>query len=225
MPSHENIHKAYIEQDQSVLNSAGLIALNNAYVLLKKANIYGKILEMETLNSEFIRQDKELNSGVGTFEENSFKLFDIGVKRSNCYNGFADDLIMFAAFEHYINSYLLRNGFVVHVIDKDNSETKSLANRQKKRPIKLSEVTLGTAFRSNSLNASLLTSDRYLKVLEPSNPIKDGLKILKSRRNKTHFDSQIYSVSYYDPSFFEAFKFIENVIEQDHAKCYSVTEL
>ena len=43
-----------------------------------------------------------------------------------------------------------------------------------------------------------------------------GLESLKSRRNKTHFDSQINSVSYYDPSFFEAFKFIQNVTEYDH---------
>tara|TARA_R110000751_G_scaffold257580_1_gene356981 strand:+ start:315 stop:992 length:678 start_codon:yes stop_codon:yes gene_type:complete len=225
LPNHEEIHKAYISQDESVLKSAGLIALNNAYRLLKKADIYGKVLEMENLDSEFRKQDKELNNGVGTFEENSFKLFEVGVKRSKCYNGFADDLIMFAAFEQYINSCLLRSGFVVHVIDKDKSKTKSLGNKQKRKPINISEVTVGTVFRPNSLNASLLTSDKYLKLLNPSDTIKRGLESLKSRRNKTHFDSQINSVSYYDPSFFEAFKFIQNVTEYDHNECYSVAEL
>lgn len=221
MPNHEEIHKAYISQDESVLKSAGLIALNNAYRLLKKANIYGKVLEMENLNSEFRKQDKELNNGVGTLEENSLKLFEVGKKRSKCYNGFADDLIMFAAFEQYINSCLLRSGFVVHVIDKDKSKTKSLGNKQKRKPINISEVTVGTVFRPNSLNASLLTSDKYLKLLNPSGTIKRGLESLKSRRNKTHFDSQINTVSYYDPSFFEAFKFIQNVIEHDHNESYS----
>lgn len=220
MPSHENIHRAYVNQDKAVLKDAGLIALNNAYNLLTKAKIYGNLLEMEALNTEFREQDKSLNNGVGTFEEKVLRLSDIGIKRSKCYNGFADDLIMFAAFESYINSYLLRNGFVVHVIDKDESKTKTLANRQKKRPIELTEVTEGTVFKPNSIGATIFMLDKYLDLLQPSTTAKKGLEKLKLRRNKTHFDAQIYAVSYYSSDFFEAFKFIVNRVEDDHKELF-----
>ncbi|WP_435237758.1 hypothetical protein ACR30L_09430 [Psychromonas sp. PT13] len=219
MPSHTKIHEAYLLKSESVMNDASFIALNNANSLLYKSKIVNRLAEMEKLNDNFKSLDSKLRGTTENCIRISGELLQIGLKRKDCYDGFADDLIMFAAFEQYMKSYLLRKGYVVHVIDRNKSLTTALANKQNKKPIHINDLTDCTVFKMNSIDATTLLSTKYLELLNPSSNVIEGLDNLKSRRNRTHFDAKISSISYYEPCFFETFQFIKMSIEQD-VECY-----
>ena len=84
----------------------------------------------------------------------------IGAKRSDCYNGLSDDVIIFAAMSNYISSYLLRHGYLVHRINQSDS----LAKHQQTRPFIL--VKSVVVLLVMAPYPRLLTSDNYLEVLK-----------------------------------------------------------
>lgn len=220
MPNHREIHNAYLSSHQQVLDSAGLVALVHANNLLKTAKIYGKIKQMEHLDTLYRQGERQVSQCDEEFDSGFSSMMRIGAKRSDCYNGLSDDVIIFAAMSNYISSYLLRHGYLVHKINQSDS----LAKHQQTRPIHISEISSSTSFCDGTLSASTLTSDNYLEVLKVDENLKRGLEQLRVRAQLGQFDLQLGERAYYQDNFFATFHFIQQLIEQDHSQSFDLKQ-
>ncbi|HAS6199632.1 TPA: hypothetical protein I7171_23045 [Vibrio vulnificus] len=211
MPSHREIQCAYLEQNFDVLNTASKGSLWNSYQILRKTSFYGKLDQLKHFNEEFSRL-----SIPNIEQEHSLRIEELGEAleaRRSLYDGIGDDLLLLAAFENYMCSILLKSGYIVHQINGD----RSLSQRQKREKIHISELSEyeDINFIDVTMNGGSLLKQNYADVVSISHLQLTGLENLKDRRNKSHFDSQVYSTPVLNESFFAALEFIINSIETE----------
>jgi hypothetical protein len=161
MPSHEHIHKAYLEKNQSVLNSSAINAVLNAHKFLEKTSIYGRLSELKLHNENFKTQRKTGNMSLGELDIRAEETFEtIGLMKS-CYNGIADDLLLLAAFEHIMCSKLLKGGYIIHHLKK--IKVSSVDIKEKKVSIEtLNETATLGCFNRETINGRMNKGVRAL---------------------------------------------------------------
>ncbi|MGS0824379.1 hypothetical protein ACVBIO_01070 [Shewanella sp. 0m-8] len=211
MPSHRDIQCAYMEQNTDVLNSASKGSLWYSFQILKKTSVYGKLDELKYANEEFSRL-----SFLNNTLDHTLRIKELGEAleaRKTLYDGIGDDLLLLAAFENYMCSTLLKRGYIIHQIDG----SRELSKRQKREKIHVSELSgyKGINFIDLTMNGGRLLKHGYSDVASISELQLTGLEHLKDRRNKSHFDSQIYSTPTLNESFFAALEFVINSIEAE----------
>ncbi|WP_001139100.1 hypothetical protein [Vibrio metoecus] len=124
MPSHIDIQKGYLEQDENVLKAASIGSLWYAFQLLKKTSFYGRLGDLKHYNQEFEKYSR--NSSCSDYELRMSKLNNAHDKRKELYDGIGDDLLTLAAFENFMCSRLLNEGFVIHKIENNKALSKRL---------------------------------------------------------------------------------------------------
>lgn len=211
MPSHKDIQKGYIEQDENVLKAASIGSLWYSFQILKKTSFYGRLDDLKHYNQELKKYLR--NSSCSDFELRMSKLDNALCKRKELYDGVGDDLLTLATFENFMCSRLLNDGFVIHKI----ANNKVLSKKQKTKKLHFTELKSydGLEFLDITINGSGLLKPNYLKIVDISEMQISAINRLKDRRNKSHFDSQIYSVLVFDDEFFSALEFIVNSIERE----------
>ena len=227
MPSPKNIHDSYLSGDQSVLDAASNLALQKAYFLAKKATAYQHVEKMEILDRLW-RKLVNQPSSISDSELHDESIV-VAMELSNCYDAEADDLILFAAFEQYFKSVLLKSGVIVHTIvpPVGKKQKDHPAEIQKKRRVTVSDVIKYEKtskevikFKEHTIGASVLLEKDYLKAIQISNVELEGIYLMKMKRDRTHFDSQIrVSVSSgegYGKPFYESIRYIKRVASIEH---------
>ncbi|MCZ4292958.1 hypothetical protein [Vibrio sinaloensis] len=217
MPSHKNIHQAYIARDQEVLNAAAYVSLLNAYKILKKTSLFGKLNELKAYNEDFKRYQKT----NGNITDNHIKLGDTMEAMKSCYNGISDDLLLLAAFEHLMCFKLLSKGYVIHQLKKPKNVVTDLKINEEKVSIhSLNGTATVDDFKEITLNGNALMKPSYISLLTSKQSEVSGLNSLKERRNKAHFDARIYCFSAHDEEFFAANQLIFDSVYTEAVKLY-----
>jgi hypothetical protein len=211
MPSHKDIQCAYLEQNVDVLNAASKGSLWYSFQILKKTSFYGKLDQLKHFNGEFRRLSLPNKTQV-----HSLRIKELGEAleaRKSLYDGIGDDLLLLAAFENYMCSTLLSQGYIIHQITGKTG----LEKLQKTQKIHISELSgyKKINFIDVTMNGSRLLQKSYTDVVSMSQLQLTGLQQLRDRRNKSHFDSQIYSTPTLSESFFAALEFVINSIETE----------
>ena len=211
MPNHKDIQRGYLEQDGKILNAASRGALWYSFQILRKTSFYGRLEDLKYYNQEFKKYKR--NSYCSHDDLRINKLANALEKRKVLYNGVGDDLLALAAFENFMCSMLLKGGFLIHKI-KDN---KALSKRLNSEKLHCAELNAYGDFNflDITINGSVLLKPNYVDIVDISEIQINGIKDLKDRRNKAHFDSQVYSVPVFDDEFFAALDFIEKSIERE----------
>ncbi|EKF9574970.1 hypothetical protein O1C56_003516 [Vibrio cholerae] len=211
MPSHKDIQCAYLEQNVDVLNAASKGSLWYSFQILKKTSFYGKLDQLKHFNEEFKRL-----SLPNKAQDYSLRIMELGEAleaRKSLYDGIGDDLLLLAAFENYMCSTLLSQGYIIHQI----TGNKGLEKRQQTQKIHISELSgyKKINFKDVTMNGSRLLQKSYTDVVSMSQMQLTGLQHLKDRRNKSHFNSQLSSTPTLSESFFAALEFVINSIETE----------
>ena len=211
MPSHKDIHQAYLDNDQARLNHSAINAVMNAHKLLKKTCVYENLDILKQLNEQLKGSLKRGGLSLNEIEERSNETSNIIDHMKSCYDGIADDLLLLAAFEHLMCSKLLKNGYVIHHYKKEASN-KQIRNEKVSTQDIRNTATLDS-FLDITVNGNTLLKNNYISLLTTNEEEITGLKSLKDRRNKSHFDSNIYSLREYPKEFFAAIGLIINSID------------
>ncbi|ELQ2466514.1 hypothetical protein QTG64_004295 [Vibrio vulnificus] len=216
MPSHEDIHISYLEKNQSILNSSAINAAMNAYKLLEKTSIYGKIAALKLQNEKLKEQTKTGGLSISELEKRAGETFETMELMKSCYNGIADDLLLFASFEHVMCSKLLKDGYVIHRYDNKKKKVSDLDVAEQKVSVEsLKDTATLQCFKSVTINGSILLKPDYISLLSPDGLALNGLEALKDRRNRSHFDSRIYSFSGHSDEFFACIELIIKTVEDE----------
>ena len=140
----------------------------------------------------------------------------MGLMKS-CYNGIADDLLLLAAFEHVMCSKLLQGGYIIHHFkNKKNRKVSNVNIRENKISIEnLDETATLDCFRGETINGNILLKRDYISLLTSEDVAIKGLNSLKDRRNKSHFDSRVYSFGEHPDEFFASVELIIKSVEDE----------
>jgi hypothetical protein len=216
MPSHEHIHKSYIEKNQSVLDSSAINAVLNAYKFLEKTSIYWKLSDLKLYNEKFKEQRKTGNMSIDELDMRAEETFETIELMKSCYNGIADDLLLLAAFEHIMCSKLLKGGYIIHRFNNKKKKVSDVDITKQKVSIEtLKETATLGCFKDVTVNGSILLERDYISLLSTDDVAIEGLNALKDRRNKSHFDARVYSFGEHPDEFFASVELIINSVEDE----------
>lgn len=114
---------------------------------------------------------------------------------------YTDNMIIVAAYENYLKAKLLIKGYLIHQIDRNWEEYKTLSNKQRRQPIRVCDIpeisrvnsvqhredTKYQSLLDQTLKITTLLSPDYLKALELSDEVVFLLKRSVKERNKLHY--------------------------------------
>lgn len=151
------------------------------------------------MNTEVI---KEITKGEDSFLLNAFNKSNLSQDEINfVFEGIFDKVRLISGFENFLKADLLANAFIIHKLDKNVPELKSLAKEQYKRPISLKEVLELMDWRLDTeddkykikgigkytLSISTILSSGYQEILKLPVELKNHLLKLNNERNHLHF--------------------------------------
>ncbi|MBL4829411.1 MAG: hypothetical protein JKY55_05950 [Aliivibrio sp.] len=220
MPSHNDIHHAYLDKKQEILNAAAYMSVWNAFKFIEKTTVFGKLDELRVYNETFKTQERNSCSSLDSVTEHHMQLGNTMEKMKSCYNGIADDLLLLAAFEHLMCFKLLTNGYVIHDFKKRRLVT-DIDSRTQKLPLDSLKTTAQVEhFKDSTFNGSVLLMSDYISLLTSNESEVKGLNDLKDRRNKAHFDSKIYSFGVHNEDFFAATRLILDSVSTEFSELF-----
>ncbi len=149
---------------------------------------------------------------------------------------YTDNMLIVVAYENYLKAKLLIEGYLIHRIDSNQEEYKTISRRQKKHPIKVSDIAEITNVNSHkyldglvykslldtTLSISTLLSPNYVKATGLPVSIVDILRSSVKERNKLHYLVLVlFPVGNKD---FQNYKFLSQYFRKEVAFLLSATE-
>ncbi|MGB0834621.1 MAG: hypothetical protein ACPGR2_08890 [Psychrobium sp.] len=188
MPSHEDIYDAYLSKDFNLLKAAGCVAKNKAKQIFNRSKVGNQIDELEL----FVERYNTARSCKVSASSNV--IMHMHDEFDSYYNGIADDLLLIAAFEHFMCGELLQRGFIVHLFNKRNSVFSDWNLKdQKVHVTSIKQTARKSMFNPITINGGSLMKTDYIKLFSSEQKIINGLKAILNRRNESHFNANIYS--------------------------------
>lgn len=135
-------------------------------------------------------------------------------------------------FENYMKAVLLKNGFLIHKIDRDEKALKTLANNQNKRPIKLKEfnelfnfsveiesrLPILEGLKPQTLDFNVLLRKKYQDEINLPTDILESISKINTKRNTLHFYHEVSNS--YDKHFFKELRDMEKFVLGDMKQLY-----
>lgn len=187
MPSHEDIYDAYLSKNLDLLKAAGCVAKNKAKQIFNRSKVANQIDELERFVDRYntVRSCKTCAS--------SDVLMHMHDEFDSYYNGIADDLLLIAAFEHFMCGELLHRGFVVHLFKRNSVFSDWNLKDQKVHVTNIKQTARKNMFNPITINGGVLMKTDYISLFSSEQKVINGLKAILNRRNESHFNANIYS--------------------------------
>lgn len=149
---------------------------------------------------------------------------------------YTDNLLIVAAYENYLKAKLLIEGYLIHRINYNQEEYKSMSRRQKEHPVKISDIDEITDINSHkcqdglvykslldaTLTISTLLSPNYVKATGLPVSVVNILISSVKERNKLHYlVLELFPVGNND---FQNYKFLYQYFRKEVAFLLSSTE-
>ncbi len=149
---------------------------------------------------------------------------------------YTDNLLIVAAYENYLKAKLLIEGYLIHLINYNQEEYKSMSRRQKEHPVKISDIDEITDINSHkcqdglvykslidkTITISMLLNRNYVKATGLPDSIVDILKSSVTERNKLHYlVFELYPVG---SNTFQNYKFLSQYCRKEVSFLVSSTE-
>lgn len=130
-------------------------------------------------------------------------------------------------FENYMKATLLMNGFLIHKIDKNQTNLKTLANNQNRRPIPLTEFLQTSNFyididsknwmldglKPQTIDFGVLLKNNYQNEIQLPNKIIKLVTEINHERNNLHFYHQVCNS--YSQRFIRDLKLMDKYVNEE----------
>lgn len=151
-------------------------------------------------------------------------------------NTIPDWIRIIICFENYMKAILLKNGFLIHKIDKNQISLKTLANNQNKRPIPLSKFNQIYNFsmdinskqwvlegvKPQTIDFSVLLRKKYQDEIQLPDKILELISGINDKRNNLHFYHE--ASNSYSKEFMDGLRLMDKFVREDMMGIASVLE-
>ena len=189
------------------------------------------IKEIEKLSSQIDLQDKYAKEGKRLSQEIIEQMSEFVL------DTIPDWVRITICFENYMKAILLKNGFLIHKIDKNGIGLKTLANSQNRRPVRLSKfrevrnfsMDINTkqwiveGLKPQTLDFSLLLRKKFQDEIQLPEKILKQVSEINSKRNNLHFYHE--ATNSYSQHFIEDLKQLDKFVKEDMMNLVSSLEI
>jgi len=205
---------------------------------LNEINMKGFALGMITFGCEaffrakHIKEIGSLSNLINTLDKlgSEGKMPDIEIIKEITEFGFdkiPDWARIIICFENYMKAILLMNGFLIHKIDKNQTNLKTLANNQNKRPIPLAKFLQINNFyididsknwmldglKPQTIDFGVLLKNNYQNEIQLPDKIIKSIIEINHERNNLHFYHQ--ACNSYSQKFIQDLKLMDKYVNEE----------